>query len=258
MTKTEPRILLYDIETTPIIGYTWGKWQQNVIDIQDDWHILCFAWKWLGEDETHIVSQRQFERSYARNRKDDRQVVQELHRLFAESDIRVAHNGDKFDEKKVKSRFALHNLGNVPHAHTIDTVKVSRRHFAETSHSLNDVCRRHGIGKKIPHQGFDLWLGCMAGLDEAWDTMEKYNVQDIALLEGYYLFLRNGGWMDQHPNVAIISGDLDGCKACGSHRLQKRGTRKTTAHRYQQYQCQECGTYQRGRNALPDTRSITT
>ena len=51
----KPRILIYDIETSPIISYNWGIWEQNAIEVIEDWQILCFAYKWLDEKKTHIV-----------------------------------------------------------------------------------------------------------------------------------------------------------------------------------------------------------
>ena len=50
------RVLLYDIETVPNLAYVWGKWEQNVIRFESEWHMLCFAYKWLGEKKTHVVA----------------------------------------------------------------------------------------------------------------------------------------------------------------------------------------------------------
>ena len=48
-----PRILLFDLETSPIISYTWGVKKQFIQPEQiiRDWTILTFAAKWLNEDK---------------------------------------------------------------------------------------------------------------------------------------------------------------------------------------------------------------
>lgn len=254
----EPRILIYDIETTPLVSLTWGTYDQNVIRVQEDWHILCFAYKWLGESETHIVSQRQWKKAYKKDMTDDSKVVGALHKLLSEADISIAHNGVRFDDKKVNARFMHHKMEKPQPRFSIDTLQILRRHAKLTSNKLNDVCQQFGIGKKVPHHGIDTWIGCMAGVDAEWDIMEKYNIMDVDLLEQLYIYLLSNGWIDQHPNMAIISGHSDSCKACGAHvtQMQKRGIRRTTAYQYQQYQCKICKTYQRGRTAIKGSRAL--
>lgn len=247
------KILLFDIESTPFIGYTWGKWQQNVIDFVEEWHLLCFAYKWIGEDGVHVVSQPQFHRSYARNRRDDRQVAQAIWKLLDEADIVVAHNGDKFDIKKVNARFAVHGLGRPSPFHTIDTKKIASKHFSFGSNSLNDLGHFLNLGEKLHHTGFDLWAGCMAGDERSWRMMEAYNKQDVRLLEKLYFKFRNEGWITNHPNVAILGEDEHVCPTCGAPEsaLMKRGTKKTRTLTYQQWHCQQCKSYSRSRLALP-------
>ena len=50
------KILLIDLENTPILSYNWGLWEQNAIEVKEDWYILCFAYKWLGEKKTRVVA----------------------------------------------------------------------------------------------------------------------------------------------------------------------------------------------------------
>lgn len=243
----EPRILIFDIECTPFVAYSWGpKFNVNLIDFIEDWHLLSFAYKWLGEDEVHVVSQRQFKRDYKRNRRDDRRVAQELWKLLDEADIVVAHNGARFDTKKSNARFAVHGLGRPSPYYVVDTLHVAKRSFNFGSNSLNDLAKFLGLGAKLQHTGFDLWLGCMAGKNESWQTMEDYNVQDVALLEKLYLRFRDEGWIVNHPNLGTISGRPSGCPACGSSKLVQRGYRSTSAYRYPRYRCSDCGSWSRG------------
>ena len=45
----KPKILVYDLENSPLVSYTWGLYEQNVVGVQKDWYIMSFAYKWLGE-----------------------------------------------------------------------------------------------------------------------------------------------------------------------------------------------------------------
>lgn len=254
----EPRILLFDIETTPFVAYSWGpKFNVNLIEYIEDWHLLCFAYKWLGEDEIHVVGQDDFKRDYRRNRRDDRRVAQELWKVMDEADIVIGHNAKKFDIKKANARFAVHGLGRPAPFAVVDTLTVARRQFSFGSNKLNDLGGFLDLGHKLVHTGFDLWKGCMAGDPESWETMKAYNVQDVALLESVYLKFRDEGWVTSHPNVAVLAGDHTACPTCGADGVQqqKRGFAATNAHKYQRFQCQECRSYHRVRLAEPDSRS---
>lgn len=45
MKKNGPKILLLDIETSPLLSYTWGIWQQDVPlnMIEKDWGVLSWS-----------------------------------------------------------------------------------------------------------------------------------------------------------------------------------------------------------------------
>lgn len=247
---TEPRILLYDLETAPIHAWTWGpKFQTNIIKPTDFSYLLCFGYKWLGEDDVKVVSQTQFARNYKRNRKDDSQVAKALWHLFDEADITIAHNGNQFDYKVSNARFAYNGLTRPSPFFKIDTKHATKRHFRLPSNSLNDIAQYFDLGAKLQHTGFDLWERCMQGEESAWSMMMEYCEQDVELLERLYLFLRDNGWIDNHPNLANIGGLRFVCPHCGADRdhLQKRGFAHTNTVTYQQYWCRSCNSWPRER-----------
>jgi len=252
-TTRPPRILIYDIETSYNLGSTWGKWQQNVMHFVEQKHLFCFAYKWYGEPDSEIkvVGQTDFARAYKRNQRDDRQVAQELHRLFDEADVIVAHNGNSFDQKETQTRFLVHGLPKTSPYKQVDTKLVARRNFRMNSNSLNDIGKMLGLGKKLPHFGFEMWQEIYENRDpEMWQTMRDYNVQDVVLLNSVYERFLTGGWIDNHPNMAIITGRLDSCPKCGtSGRMMKRGIVTSNTVAYQQYQCGHCKSYSRERKA---------
>jgi RNase_H superfamily len=251
---SEPRVLIYDLETSPNEGYTWGKWDQNVIRFSKDWHLLSVSWKWLGERKTYVLGLDDFEGYRPRDR-DDSALAWLLHDLFDEADIAVTHNGNSFDQPKARTRMAVHHLP--PHSPMleVDTLKVARKHFAFTSNTLEDLCRQLGLD----HKGkvdFPLWLGCM-GVDEesnpisadecykAWRKMKRYNAQDVRILEELYLTLRP--WIDNHPNMALLADKPGACPRCQGGPLKSTGWRYYQVTRRRRFRCVECGAFCYGR-----------
>lgn len=236
--KYQPRILIYDIESTPNLAYVWGKYDQNVIKFEREWSLLSFAYKWLGDSKTHAVGTNNF---------TEEQLVLRLHQLFSEADVVIAHNGDKFDQRKVNAKFLEYGLNPPSPYKTIDTLKVARKYFALNSNKLDDIGSILKIGNKAETGGFETWLACMRGEKRAWQKMLKYNKQDVVLLEKVYLKLRP--WIDNHPGVNLY-GKPESCPKCGKGPLHARGTRKTTkTGTYQRYQCQNCGGWSHSRKS---------
>jgi hypothetical protein len=233
----KPKILLYDIETMANLAYVWGKYEQDVVAYEKEWYMLCFAYKWLGEKTTHVVSLPDF-KTYKKDKTNDKELVTALWKLFDEADIVIAHNGNSFDQKKSNARFIAHGLPAPSLYKQIDTKLVAKRYFNFNSNKLDDLGKLLGCGQKLSTGGFDLWLGCASGDKKSWKKMTDYNKQDVVLLEQVYLKLR--GWDNQHPSVALIAG-VDGCPNCVSKKIKKRGFNYTKTKKYQAYQCLECG-----------------
>lgn len=235
----KPKVLFYDIETQPNIGYVWGMYEQNVLSYVKEWQLLSFAYKWQGEKEVFCITRA--------GQKTDKALVKKLWKLLNSADIVIAHNGDEFDNKKASAKFLEYGLTPPSPFQSVDTLKVARRYFKLNSNKLNDLGTTLKVGRKVVHTGFDLWLGCMKNDAKSWATMEKYNKQDVVLLEKVYNKLLP--WINTHPNVAFIAGSGDGCPKCGSTKLQSRGFRCTRTSKFQQYQCMSCGGWCRARLA---------
>lgn len=232
-----PKILVFDIETAPNLGYIWGKYEQNVIDYDNEWYMLCFAAKWLNKKQV-ITSKLSDYKMFNRDKKNDLEVVKALWTLLDEADVVITHNGDSFDIKKANARFVYHGL-NAPSSYkTIDTKKLAKKYFKFNSNKLDDLGKHFGIGEKVKHEGFELWLKCMEGNKKAWNDMIRYNKQDVVLLEKLYKKLLP--WITNHPNVGIYQGKEYACPNCGSNKVQRQGFKYTKSNVYQRWQCQEC------------------
>lgn len=239
---TGARILLYDIETAPNLVYTWGVYEQNALEVVQPWHMLCFAYKWLDESKTHIVALPDFKSTYKKDPTNDFHLTEKLHSLFNEADIIIAHNGNQFDQKKVRAKFIEHGFDPPSYYRQIDTLKVARQNFKFDSNRLNDLGQRLGLGVKVETGGWSLWRGCIDGDEKAWAKMKRYNKQDVVLLEK--LYLRMLPWIQNHPNISVLNGNgLTGCPKCGSEDLIKRGIRHNKTTSYQSYQCNVCRGY---------------
>jgi hypothetical protein len=237
------RILIYDLETLPNISYTWGKYEQDVLDFQKEWQFAAFAYKWLGEKKVHCITRQ--------GQKDDKALTKKLHALLNEAEIVVAHNGDEFDAKRARAKFIEHGLPPPSPFQSIDTLKIAKSRFKFNSNRLNDLGKLLGCGAKVKTGGFDLWLGCMNDEPKAWRLMEKYNKQDVRLLEKVYLKLRP--WAEKHPHMGERNEEQ--CPKCGSNHVNRKGYMcSAQGVMYRRLQCQACGGWCRARVSEKDKK----
>jgi DNA polymerase elongation subunit (family B) len=236
------KVLFFDVETAPNIGYTWDKYETNVIEFLKERYMLCFTVKWLDENKAHTFGLPDFS-EYRKDKTSDKSLVLKLWEYINEADIIVAHNGDSFDVKVMNTRFIVNGLTPPSPYKTVDTRKEARKRFGFSSNSLNDLGGVLGLGKKLSTGGFKLWKDCMEGKSDAWKKMKKYNKIDVLLLEQVYLKLRP--WMKTHPNVAVCI-DRTACHSCGSTNTQRRGYSYSKFTKYQRIQCTSCGSWSQG------------
>lgn len=227
-----PKILLWDIEITANLGYAWQKWETNIIEFKEEFSLLCYSYKWLGDKKTHVVT-RQFH-------KDDKLICESLRNLLISADVAIGHNTNAFDIKKLNARLAFHKLSPCKKLSAIDTKLVAKRYFAFNSNSLDDLGKYLGLGRKVKHEGFSLWLGCEAGDKKAWKKMVQYARMDVVLLEKIYNRLKP--FIQDHPSLAAIKEKV-GCPTCSSSHVQKRGVRANHSGLRQQMLCRSCGAW---------------
>ncbi|MEO5367578.1 MAG: ribonuclease H-like domain-containing protein [Magnetococcus sp. WYHC-3] len=244
MKNKKPKILYFDIETTPILGYAWVMYEANILKTVKDWKLLSVAYKWENEKEIRCFSQKNL---------SEKQVVKKLHSLFNEADVIIGHNSDSFDIKKSNAKFVQFKLKPPSLYKSVDTLKIARNKFKFTSNKLNDLAEFLGIGQKEKTGGFDLWIQCMAGNKSAWNVMEKYNKKDVVLLAGVYKILRS--WMPNHPNLAAMEDKKLACPVCASVNVQKRGTAVSRTVRKQRLNCQKCGHWYLGETVKNEDES---
>jgi uncharacterized protein YprB with RNaseH-like and TPR domain len=248
-----PRVLFLDIETAPILAHVWRVWQENVglNQIEKDWSILSFAAKWRGDKKViyHDVSKQ---KTYD----NDHSLLQTLWKLLNEADIVVAHNGLKFDKKRINARFAMNGMPPPAPFKMIDTLAIAKKYFAFTSNRLEYLSDK--LNKKYKKQsheefaGFALWSECLKGNKKAWAAMRKYNEYDVLALEELFEGLAAWADGDHMPNFSLYTEGTEHVCRCGSSDLQKRGFHFTAKGKFQRYQCTSCGAWTRDTNNLFD------
>lgn len=236
------KIALFDIETAPLLSWVWGRYEQNVIAVEEDWYMLAVSWKWVGENKIHTRALCDYPK-YDPDTEDDKLLCQDLWKVFDEADVLIGHNSDAFDIRKANARFVYHGMQPPSPYKSIDTLKLAKRNFRFDSNKLNDLGQLLGLGEKVPHSGFGLWKGCMTGDKASWKIMKDYNARDVDLLEKVYERLRP--WSSTLPNLSLFTGGHT-CPSCQSPKLQKRGFMTALTRKYQRYQCTECGHWSKG------------
>lgn len=242
----KPATLLLDIETSPNIAYTFDLWRTTIapVKIIEVSRVLCFAAKWLDAPRKTM----EFYSAFSQNEGDRYDMVAHAHELLDEADVVIHYNGHAFDIPYLNREFLLEGFLPPSPIKQIDLLQTVRKVFQFPSNQLAHVSKELGLPGKVEHEGFALWIKCMNGDPAAQKLMEKYNKQDVFMLEDLYHYLQP--WILSHPSVAAFTGDFV-CPACGSANLQRRGYAYTAVSKFQQYQCQDCGKYSR------DTRRIS-
>lgn len=252
--KDGPKMLVIDIETSPILARIWSLWDNftalNQIDV--DWHIMSFAAKWYDSDEIVYMDQRK-----QKDMSNDKKILKRVWKLLDEADIVITQNGKRFDTKKLNARFVMNDMKPPSSYRNIDTFLIAKRHFGFTSNKLeymtDKLCTKY---KKLSHgkyPGNKLWEECLKGNMDAWNEMEEYNKYDVLSLQELYDVLVP--W-DDRINFTVYFED-DVC-SCGSTDFKKNGIYYTNANKYQKYVCKSCGKEYRDRKAIKSNKELRT
>jgi DNA polymerase elongation subunit (family B) len=233
------KILHLDIETAPHVVHVWGLFNQNVSTKQviNSGYTLCWAAKWDG---TRNVMFSSIFKTTARK------MIAEIHGLVSEADAVVHYNGNKFDMPTLNKEFLIHEMPPPAPYRNIDLYRVCRQTIKVPSYKLDYIAKMLKIGGKINHKGHELWIGCMEKDSASWRIMERYNKQDVRLLEKLYHRLM--GWIQMHPNQNVYNDDGERvCVNCGSNRITKKNWAYTGLGKYKRFVCRDCGKWMRGR-----------
>lgn len=194
------RVLIYDIETSPNIGWFWtAGFKKNISHDQiiKERAIICVSYKWLGEDQVYNLTWDQDQ--------NDKFLVEQFVEVLNEADLIVAHNGDNFDLKWIKTRALYHRIPMLPKYNQFDTLKVAKAKLYLNSNKLDYISKFLGYDGKIKTD-IDLWLDILFKKDpKAMEQMLTYCDEDVRQLEKVYNELK---YLDNPKlHLGVLNGD---------------------------------------------------
>lgn len=242
---TDAKIVFFDTEFTPNLGYFWGLFDQNISPsfIEESQRMLCWGVK---EYKKPVV--------VTDERVGRKEMLESLRDHLTGADLVVSWNGAKYDTRMANREFVREGLTPPAPYKEVDLMRIVKQRFAFPSNKLDYVAQELGVGRKVETGGFDLWRGVMAGDEKAWRKMRQYQKQDVVLLENLFEILKP--WIKMPHPVSDKAGLV--CRNCGGTHLQSRGVSRTLQSVYPRYQCMTCSTWMRGpeREPVGDTRAI--
>lgn len=212
--QSDIKRLFFDIETSPNIGYFWRTGYNLSITpdcIINERKIICISYKWETEDKIYTLTWDE--------NQCDKQMLINFIKVANQSDEMIAHNGDRFDIKWIRTRCIFHRVPMFPNYKTLDTLKKAKSGFNFNSNKLDYIAQFLGVGAKVKHSGFDMWKNVMAGDKDAMDEMVHYCEGDIIVLEDVFLTMQN--YIKTNTHNGVINGNLKySCPSCGSENIE--------------------------------------
>ena len=221
--------LFYDIETSFCQGHFWRPgYNQTVLPSQilKQAQIICISWKWEGEDKIHNVN-------WGLAKQCDKALLKRFIKELDKADEIVAHNGDRFDIKWIRTRALFHGLSMRNHYNSIDTLKLCKSYLKLPSNTLAEACKYFGLVQKKDPGGMQTWIDIIFNKDKkAMKNMIDYCDGDIASLESLYVKLKP--YVKHKVNYAVLRGhEKFHCPECS--RLATHNKNYTTAAGTQQH-----------------------
>tara|TARA_R110002020_G_scaffold68971_2_gene179870 strand:- start:7937 stop:8866 length:930 start_codon:yes stop_codon:yes gene_type:complete len=193
------RVLIYDIETSYNIGKFWRAGYNlniNPGDIIHERAIICISYKWT--DETQVYNLVWDENQC------DKFLLEQFIPVLNEADMIVAHNGDRYDLKFIKTRALKHRLQMLVNYKQFDTLKVAKAKFMFNSNKLDYISKFLGAEGKIRTE-MKLWDDIiLRKCPKALDKMLEYCDEDVRQLEVVYDALVS--WDNPRFHLGVMNG----------------------------------------------------
>lgn len=216
--------LFYDIETSFCEGHFWRPGYNQTIhpdQITSHGKIICISWKWEGSKTVHNAH-------WGLQKQCDKKLLKRFIKELNKADEIVAHNGDRFDIKWIRTRAAFHGLDMRPKYNAIDTLKLCKKYFNLHSNRLAEVAKFFNLEAKKDAGGLQTWVDIVYNKSrEALDRMLWYCDGDIVTLEEVYKYIRPYTMPKLHYGV-LSGGNKFQCPECGSNKVHHH-KRYTTA-----------------------------
>ena len=222
--------LYFDLETSYNVVASWRVGYNLNLGpnmIIKERAIICVSYKWSDGRVKNI----QWDNGC------DAALLREFMEVCNEADEIVAHNGDKFDIKWLRTRCLKHGIPVFPKYVSIDTLKDARKFFNFNSNKLDYIASYLGLGHKGDPGGFDTWKAiCENNCPTAMRRMVKYCNKDVTLLQQVHERLLPYTLHKTHYGAKRID-----CPECGS-RNTKRNKKTVSSAKVPKIQmnCRDC------------------
>lgn len=237
------RIAVLDIERQS--GVADGIWELrqngwlNPAQMLERPRTICFAYKWLGEDEVYFHAE--WDRGGAKR------MIQKAHRVLDECTHLIGFNSKAFDVKHLRTEMIIHGLQPPSPHKDIDLMVQAKRNFAFLSNRMSEIAKVLDQQGKESTGGAGLWRTLREGkgeeLREARERMASYNRRDVLLTEELYSLMVP--WLSGVNLLPYREGAAPACPACESPNIHYRGFARTLTRSYRRFQCAACGKWGR-------------
>jgi len=228
--------LFYDIETSFCEGHFWRPgWNQTILPHQiiNYAQIISISWKWEGSDKVEHLD-------WGLKKQCDKRLVEKFIKVLDKADEIVAHNGDRFDIKWIRTRALFHGIEMRDTYNMIDTLKMCKKYLSLPSNKLAEVARYFNLTLKLDAGGIKTWMGIIfEKSQESLDHMHYYCDGDVVTLEEVFNKLRP--YARNKSNYAVLKGGSKfECPECGSDHVVVNKTYTTAAGTIQHFmKCKE-------------------
>lgn len=224
--------LFFDIETSFNIGIFWRSGYNQTINPDDIIHeraIICVCYKWENDPKVHYLTWDE--------NQSDKELLEKFVKVMNKADEVVAHNGDKFDIRWLRTRCLYHNVPMFPKYQSIDTLKQARSLFMFNSNRLDYIAKFLGVGSKTEHEGMGLWKKIVLHKDPmAMNKMIEYCQNDVVILEQVFNRLNTYTKANLHYGV-LNNQESYTCPECGGDHLKLSKTYTTSAGMLRRSMC---------------------
>lgn len=250
------KILAVDLETAPNILFNWHlrqRFHHHDAIIQEQ-SILCGAWADIREPDVVYTTQVDVRDPY-----NDEAVVRLLAEEWADADVLLYQNGDKFDWRFLQARMLKYRIPPMPPVMTVDTLKILKKEFFLNAYGQDYVSKFLGRQGKVDTKA-EWWYNICNPWSpekvrrEYLEKMVYYNTEDVNELVQMYHDIRP--YATRHPAFNLIAGVEDGCPTCTSTNLRTNPSwvHHSTTRSYQRYRCDDCGAWCRSTRMVEDGR----
>lgn len=210
MCEVTRKRLFFDLELSKSIFWAWGTGKQYLgyHQLLEPQKIISFHWNWEGSDKINHVH-------WGLNKQCDKSVVKEIAKQFNKADEIIAHNGDKFDMKKLFGRAMFHKIELRPKYITRDTMKMVKSCASLPSYSLKFLCKHFDLPLKLDSGGSATWDEVQFKKSkEALDHLLYYGDGDIISLKALFYYIES--YVPHKVNYAVLrGGERYECPNCG-------------------------------------------